>query len=606
MDVWHTSFNCNSGHRPDAVFADARGKPARVERQSVHGPRLSARLAAIRDRGGKVVVVDPRRSATAQRADEWVAIRPGTDGLLLAAIAHHLIDGGIADVGDHLREYVSGLDELAEALAPFAPERVARATGVDAAVIIRLAHELQAAESAAVYGRIGTTTVAFGTVNSWLIDVINVLTGNLDREGGVMFPLPAAGSPNTKGASGRGSGFVTGRGRTRVRGFPEAMGELPVGLLAEEITTPGAGQIRALFTFAGNPVLSTPNSAQLDAALASLDFMVSIDMYLNETTRHADVILPPPSQVERSHFDVSFAMFAVRNVANYSAAVVEKGPDQPDEWEILARIAGIAQGLGADVDPAVVDDATIDFMVRASVRDEYSPIHGRDAEEIRALLDEPGRRGVERMLDLLLRTGPYGDAFGEVADGLTLDVLIDHPHGIDFGPLRPRIPEMLRTPSGMVELAPAPVVADLARLASTIDKVDDDQLLLVGRRHLRSNNSWMHNVGTLVKGRPRCLLEMHPLDAADRGIADGDQVEVATKVGAVTLPVSVTSDLRRGTVSMPHGWGHDVAGTRLHVAARVAGVNFNALVDEEQMDPLSGNAVLNAIPVAVRPALSTK
>jgi anaerobic selenocysteine-containing dehydrogenase len=431
------------------------------------------------------------------------------------------------------------------------------------------------------------------------VDVLNAVTGNLDREGGVMFPLPAAGGPNTKGAAGKGKGFVTGRGRTRVRGFPEAMGELPVSLLAEEITTPGAGQIRALFTFAGNPVLSTPNSTALDAALDSLDFMVSIDPYLNETTRHADVILPPPSHLERSHFDVSFAMFAVRNVANYSPPVFDRDPDHPDEWEILATIAGIAQGFGAGTDPALVDDATIGAVVRAAVRDEHSPVCGRDADELLGILGASGRRGVERILDLLLRTGPYGDAFGAVADGLTLDVLIANPHGVDFGPLRPRMPEVLRTPSGKVELAPPALLDDLDRLAETIDRVDDGQLLLVGRRHLRSNNSWMHNVQTLVKGRQRCVLEMHPQDADARGISDGAMARVTSRVGTLVVPVSVTTDIRPATVSMPHGWGHAVHGTQMRVAATYAGVNVNVLSDSDAMDPLSGNAVLNAIPVTV-------
>ena len=569
-------------------------------------PDFPARMDAIRKRGGKVVVVDPRLSATAKAADEWIAIRPGTDGLLLAAIANEIIVSNSVDVGDHLREHVVGVEALKAALAPFTPARVASATGVSAAVIERLAAELVAAASAAVYGRIGTTTVAFGTTTSWLVDVVNTLTGNLDRPGGVMFPLPAAGSPNTKGVRGRGTGFVTGRGRSRVRGFPEALGELPVSLLAEEITTPGAGQIRALVTFAGNPVLSTPNASQIDKALETLEFMVSIDLYLNETTRHADVILPPPSHLERSHFDVSFAMFAVRNVANYSPAVFERDPTQPDEWEILATIAGIAQGLGADVDPARIDEATIGHMVHSMVRDAHSPIFGRDEQAILTMLDSSGRRGVDRMLDLLVRTGPYGDAFGTIGEGLTLDALIAHPHGIDFGPLQPRIPEMLRTPTGAVELAPTPLIEDLQRLESSIDEVDNDQLLLIGRRHLRSNNSWMHNVSTLVKGRERCVLQMHPSDAVARGIVDGSIVRVTSRVGALTVAVEITSDIRPATVSMPHGWGHGVAGTRQQVAARYAGVNSNVLSDEEQMDPLSGNAVLNAIPVTVEATLSTE
>jgi len=508
-------------------------------------PDFPGRLEALRARGGKVVVVDPRLSATAKNADEWVSIRPGTDGLFLAAIANHIITTQSVAIGDHLLGHVVGAEAVCQALTPFTPERVARATGVEVDVITRIARELGNAESAAVYGRIGTTTVEFGTTTSWLVDVLNVLTGNLDRPGGAMFPMPAAGGPNTKGESGRGKGFVTGRGRTRVRGFPEVMGELPVSLLAEEMMTPGPVQIRALVTFAGNPVLSTPNAQQLDVALGSLDFMVSIDPYLNETTRHADVILPPPSHLERSHFDLSFAMFAVRNVANFSPPVLERDPAHPDEWEILATIAGIAQGLGADVDPALIDEATIGHMVRSAVRDEHSSIRGRDEDEIRALLDQTGRRGVERVLDLLLRTGPYGDAFGVVAGGLTLDELIERPHGIDFGPLQPRIPEVLRTASGKIELAPEPLLADLRRLESTIDEIDEEQLLLVGRRHLRSNNSWMHNVSNLVNGRERCVLEMHPDDAVSRGIVDGSTVRVASRVGALEVPVSLTSDIRR-------------------------------------------------------------
>ena len=559
-------------------------------------PDFPGRMERIRELGGKVVVVDPKLTKTARAADEWVAIRPGTDGLLLAAIANCLFTTGRAEVGDALRPYVNGLDTVRENLADFTPESVEHATGVSAAVIRRLAQELADADSACVYGRIGTTTVSFGTVTSWLVDVLNVITGNLDRAGGAMFPLPAAGSPNTKGAPGKGKGFQTGRGRTRVRGFPEALGELPSALLAEEILTPGAGQVRALVTFAGNPVLSTPNSAQLERALADLEFMVSIDIYLNETTRHADVILPAPSHLERSHFDLSFTMFSVRNMANYSEPVFEREPGQPDEWEILAKLALIAQGLGAHAEPKMIDDMVIAQMVDSAVADPSSVVHGRNRDELLSELD--GNVGVDRMLDLLLRTGPYGDGFGARPGGLSLQELRANPHGIDLGPLEPRMPEILRTPSGKIELAHEALIADLERLRASRDtKVDS--MLLIGRRHLRSNNSWMHNVNVLVKGKPRCTLQINPSDAARLGIEDGASVRVESRVGSVVAPAEVTDDIRPSVVSLPHGWGHDKEGTRMRVASEHAGVNSNVLTDHDVLDPLSGNAALNAIPVTI-------
>lgn len=559
-------------------------------------PDFPGRMEAIRARGGKVVVVDPRMTKTARAADEWVAIRPGTDGLLLAAIASELFRTGRADVGDALRSHVVGVEEVRSALADFTPESVERATGVSASTIRRLAKELADAQSASVYGRIGTTTVSFGTVNSWLVDVLNVITGNLDRPGGAMFPLPAAGSPNTKGTSGKGKGFVTGRGRTRVRGFPEALGELPSALLAEEILTPGSGQVRALVTFAGNPVLSTPNSNQLDRALDDLDFMVSIDIYLNETTRHANVILPPPSHLERSHFDLSFTMFSVRNMANYSEPVFEREPDQPDEWEILAKLALIAQGLGPDAEPKMIDDVVIAQMVDSAIADPTNIVFGRNRDEMLSALS--ANVGVDRMLDLLLRTGPYGDGFGVRPGGLSLNELRKQPHGVDLGPLEPRIPEILRTPSGKVELAHEALIADVERLRVSRDVIDES-MLLIGRRHLRSNNSWMHNVNVLVKGKPRCTLQINPLDAARLGIEDGASVRIESRVGAVVAPAEVTDDIRPSVVSLPHGWGHDKEGTRMGVAGEHAGVNSNVLTDHDALDPLSGNAVLNAIPVTV-------
>ena len=567
-------------------------------------PDFPKRLTAIQERGGKVVVVDPRKTRTAEVADEWLAIMPGTDGLFLAAIAHVLFADKLVNVSPQLVAHINGLAELEQALARFTPEVVADVCGLSAETIRRIAHEIAGAPTAAVYGRIGTTTVAFGTTTSWLVDVVNVLSGNLDTPGGAMFTLPVAGGATTRGTPGKGRGFRVGKGHTRVRHLPEAIGEYPIAALAEEVLTPGEGQIKALLTIAGNPVLSTPHSNQLDEALAQLDFMVSVDIYLNETTRHANVILPPPSHLQRDHYDLLLLQFAVRNVANYSEAILPLDEGQPDEWEILAKIAAIVQGKGIDADVSVSDDAAIRSMVNSAVKDSNSNICGRDAEEMMQELSRNGQRGPARMIDFMLRTGPYGDAFGAAIGGATLQLLKENPHGIDYGALQPRIPEILRTPSGKVELAPEVLINDLDRLydvvgSGVVDTVSGRNLLLIGRRHLRSNNSWMHNINVLVKGKSRCTLIMHPVDALARGVNDGDVVSVQSRVGEVSVAVEISDTIRPGVVSLPHGWGHDAEGSQMQVALRVAGVNSNILTDHEALDPLSGTSVLNGIPVAV-------
>ena len=566
-------------------------------------PDFPGRLEAVQARGGKVVVVDPRRSRTAEAADEWIAIRPGTDAHLLAAMAHVLFADGRADPGAHVAAALNGLDELGAALAPFTAEAMAPVCGVDAATIRRLAHELADAPAAAVYARIGTCTHAFGTTASWLVDVLNIVTGNLDRAGGAMFARPAAGNATTRGEPGRGKGFRIGRGHSRVRGLPEVMGEYPAVALAEEIETPGEGQVRALVTVAGNPVLSTPDGARLDAALATLDGMVSVDCYLNETTRHADVILPPPSTLARSHFDVALLQFAVRNVANYSPPVLDGVDGEPDEWEILVTLGEIARGVPPDgVDVAAVDDKAAAALVRSAVNDPTSNVHGRDPDELLAVASTSGRCGPERLLDIMLRTGPYGDGFGVDADGLTLDRLLAAPHGVDLGPLEPRLPGLLRTPSGRVELGPPELLADLPRLAAAATAPGAGQVVLVGRRTLRSNNSWMHNLSVLTKGRPQCTLQVHPSDAERLGLADGAPARVRSTVGLVVVPVEVTDGIRPGVVSLPHGWGHDADGVALDVARSQPGASFNRLADTGAFDPLSGNAVLTGIPVDVAPS----
>ena len=561
-------------------------------------PDFPGRLDRLQERGGTLVVVDPRRSETAERADRHLAIRPGGDAHLLAAIANVLIAEDLADTG-RLAEHTNDLDEVIAALAPFTAERVEPATGLDADTIRTLARDLAGAPTAAVYGRIGTCTQEFGTLASWLVDIVNLLSGNLDRIGGAMFTKGAVGQPSTKGAPGTGRGMRIGRVTSRTAGRPEALGEFPVTALPEEIETPGEGQVRAMITVGGNPVSSNPNTGRLDAALASLDFMVSIDPYVNETTRHADVILPPPSALEKSHYDIALLNFAVHNVANYSPAVIDKADDQPDEWEIMLRLAGLVGGGGANPDIGAIDDQAVAAMLGSAVRDEHSPIHGRDLDELNEQLAD--RRGPERMLDIMLRTGPYGDGFGDDPEGLSLAVLEANPHGVDLGALEPdRIPDLLRTPSGKIEAFPDPMRADMDRFTASLDRGADD-IVLVGRRHLRSNNSWMHNVRVLTKGRNRCTLQVHPDDADRLGLRDGAPATVRSRVGEVAIDVEVTEGIRPGVVSIPHGFGQNMPGVKLRVAQEYRGVNTNVLTDELFYDEISGNIALNGVPVSVTP-----
>ncbi len=558
-------------------------------------PDLPGRLRALRARGGRLVVVDPRNSRTAKTADLHVPIRPGTGVFLLLAMAHELFAAELVQPG-HLLEHVNGLPELRDLVAPYKPEAVAEGCGVDADLIRRLAHELAAAPSAAVYGRIGTTTVRHGTITSWLIDVLNVLTGNLDRPGGAMFALPAHG----RRGRGPGRGFRVGRWSSRVRDLPEVVGEFPAVTLSDEIESPGQGQVRALITFAGNPVASVPNSARLDQAIAGLEFMVSVDPYVNETTRHADVILPPPPPSQQAHYDLSFYNFSVRNVANFSPPAQPVAAGLLDEGEIVLRLTAIVAGLGADAD---IDALTENELRRAlaGLADGDSPVSGREVADLRAALT--GDSAAERQLDLMLRTGPYGDWFGAVEDGLSLARLREHPHGVDLGPLQPRIPEVLRTPSVRIELCPGPIADEVGRLGPA--PAAPSGFVLIGRRHLRSNNSWLHNVPALVKGRPLCTLVVNSADAARLSLLPGGQAKVISRVGEVELTVEVTDDIAPGVVSIPHGWGHDLPGMELSVAVAHAGVNSNRLTDDLAIDPLSGNAVLNAVPVQVVPVTTT-
>ncbi|MGW1748686.1 molybdopterin oxidoreductase family protein [Streptomyces sp. NPDC002092] len=552
------------------------------------------KLKALKARGGTLTVIDPRRTRTAKLADRHIAIRPGTDALLLAAMAYALFEEGLVDTGE-LTPHLQGLEELRAAVQDFSPEAVAGACDVDAPTIRTLARELAAAPTAAVYGRIGSCTVPHGTLASWLVDVLNVLTGNLDRPGGALFPQAA--TDRTPRPAGPSHGFTLARWRSRVSGHPEAKGELPLSALAEEIDT-GTDEgvpIRALITSAANPVLSAPDGDRLDKALGSLDFMVSIDPYLNETTRHATVVLPPPPPSQSPHHDFAFNTLAVRNQVRYTRPAVPLEPGRLPETEIFARLVLAATGMhGAD--PSAVDELVIGQTLGKAVKEPWSPVHGRDPKELAAQLT--GVSGPERRLDMMLRLGPYGDGFGVRPDGLSLQRLLAHPHGIDLGPLRSRLPQPLKTQSGKVELLPQPIADDLPRLRAALDR-RPDELVLVGRRHLRSNNSWMHNVPALTGGTNRCTLHIHPEDAERLGVRDGAAVRVKGAGGEVTAPAEVTDSVRPGVVSLPHGWGHDRPGTRMSHAATDPGVNVNQLLDGSLLDPLSGNAVLNGVPIEV-------
>jgi anaerobic selenocysteine-containing dehydrogenase len=531
-------------------------------------PGIERRLKALKARGGRLVVVDPRRTETAALAHLHLPIRPGGDAFLLAALVHTLASESRLKPG-RLAAFTDGLEPLVDAVRPFSPEAVAGRTGIDAATIRALARDFASAGSAVAYGRVGTCTQEFGGLASWLVNALNVVTGNLDRPGGAMFTAPAVDVVALTARIGQRGHFD--KGRSRVRGLPEFGGEWPAAVLAEEIETPGEGQVRALVTSAGNPVLSTPNGARLDRALASLDFMVAIDLYLNETTRHAHLILPPTFALERSHYDLVFHALAVRDTAKFSEPLFPAPPGSLHDWQILLD-------LGTRLERARGEGG-----LRSWLRHRVFSALGPDG-----------------LVALLLRFGPRGAGLVPFGRGLTLGGLRRQPHGIDLGPLQPSLPRRLYTKARRIELAPGLLIDDLQRLLLSLEApVGGGGLALVGRRELRSNNSWMHNCERLVKGKERCTLLMHPQDASARGLVDGERVRVASRTGVVEASLELSDEMRPGVVSLPHGWGHQRAGTRLGIASARPGVSFNDLSDEALVDPLCGTARLNDLPVEV-------
>ena len=568
--------------------------PAASNGSLMTAPGVSDRIKAIRARGGRVVLIDPRRTETAALANAHHFIRPGTDALLLLAILHVVFADGSVRV-DHHASYLNGLDDLRALVSRFPPARVSAVTGITADTISTIARDFAAAPTAVAYGRVGVSMQEFGGLACWLISALNVVTGRLDVRGGAMFTRPAVDILKADQRSPDGLRF--GRWTSRIRGLPEFAGELPVSALAEEIETAGPGQVRALLTHAGNPVLSTPNGQRLEQAIASLEYYVAIDFYLNETTRHANLILPPTFALERDHYDLVFHTLAVRNTAKYSPAVFERPDDARHDWEILNGLTWRMTGTRA-------------ARVKAAALSLLTP---------------------RRMVDIGLRQGPYGTGFRPFGGGLRMQTLEQQPHGVDLGPLQPALPGRLRTADRRMQLAPALLLADVDRLEATLTSthlstsgtpratalvdsvtdaavrqqsngVTDGSLSLIGRRALRSNNSWMHNSERLVRGRNRCTLLMHPDDAAARALCDGNTVRITSRVGVVVVPLEVTDSVMPGVVSLPHGWGHGRDGTRLSIANAHAGVSINDLTDDQRIDTLTGNAGFSGVPVQVASA----
>jgi anaerobic selenocysteine-containing dehydrogenase len=531
-------------------------------------PGMNRRLEEIRKGGGKVVLIDPRHNETARFADRHLFIRPGTDVLLLLALLHVVFEEKLTQPAP----FAKGMETAASLVTEFPPERVASITGIESDQIRALAREFAAAESAVCYGRIGLSTQEFGGVCQWLINVLNIVTANLDRPGGAMFTLPAfdpVSAPESLAARGSFARF-----HSRVRKLPEFSGELPVAALAEEILTEGDGQVKAFVTLAGNPVLSTPNGRELDRALASLEFMVSIDCYINETTRHAHIILPPTSPLERGHYDLAFHLLAVRNTAKFSPPLFERSAESRHDWEILLEL-----------ETRMKHDGFVGSVKRKLGKQFFTP---------------------ERILDLGLRFGPYGARLNPFSKGLTFRKVQKAVHGIDLGPLTPCLPDRLKTTDKKIDLTPEVLVKDVERVKSRfLNEAPYDSnghLLLIGRRQLRSNNSWLHNSERLVKGnpaKPQCTVLMHPTDAANRDLLDGQNVVVRSRVGSIVLPVEISEEIMRGVVSIPHGWGHDRAGNQQAVAQQHAGASINDLTDQQAVDALCGTAAFNGTAVTV-------
>ncbi len=583
------------------------GNPVASNGSLFSAPGFKQRVKALQERGGKLVVIDPRRTETADIADQHHFIRPGTDALLLMALLHTLFSQDLVDTG-RLTNHVQGINIVKNMVAGFSPQRVAKQVGMKAKDIRQLAIDFASADRACFYGRMGISTQSFGTLSNWLVNLINILTGNLDEPGGVMFTRPAIDLPGIAELGGATGSFNSRK--SRVRKLPEFGGEFPATTLADEILTDGKGQVKALITIAGNPVLSLPNGRRMEKALEKLDFMIAVDFYLNETTRHADIILPPTGPLEHGHYDLGLSMVTVRNTAKYSPALYQPLPDTRHDWEILLELTRRLHS------PSPLKWAAGEL--------QYQVVR---------------RLGVEGMLDLLLRIGPYGTAPDTLSDlqrklvntlykrldarsagrtlldispfsrhtrdrnyNLSLKTLEQHPHGIDLGPLEPCLPERLATQGKVINLVPNLFMKDITRLQKLLDKPakqGPETFLLIGRRDIRSNNSWMHNSQRLVKGKNRCTALIHPDDAQRLGISDGESIVVSSRVGEIEIPAEITDRMMPGVISVPHGWGHHRQGAQLGIAAQHAGVSLNDVTDERTVDAITGVAAFSGQRVTV-------
>ncbi|MCG8311686.1 MAG: molybdopterin-dependent oxidoreductase [Pseudomonadales bacterium] len=585
-------------------------------------PNIQGRFKGIQRRGGKIVLFDPRKTETADKVDEHLFIKPGSDALVLMAMIQVLFRDNKVKLGK-LASHIDGLEKLKTLSANFSPDKVAAVTGVSETDIERITAEFSAAKSAVAYGRMGAATQPLGALTCWLIYVLNAITGNLDVPGGAMFSNPAVDFVGVTGIVGETGSFD--RYRSRNRRLPEFAGELPVVTMAEEILTEGPGQIKGMIVHAGNPVLSVPNGRRLDKAFQQLEFVACVDFYLNETTRHAHVILPPTGPLEHGHFDMAMHSVAVHNTIKYSPPLFKPEADTRHDWEILAELAarfeanksryrGLIGKLQLSLVKRLTDEGMIDLLLRAGPYGAGLNL----ANRLETLLgaNSLAGKGFQRLklsskklanqlplFKSFAEVGPYGDAPIPKEGRLSLRTLRRHPHGIDLGPLRSVFPERIYTKNQKIDLAPDLYVGGCKRLLELLDVEQSDQLLMIGRRHVRSNNSWLHNSQRLVKGKSRCTLWMHPQDVEKLGLMGQHRVLVGTAKGKVEIPLEVTEDIMPGVVSFPHGWGHNREGIDLPIAQQHAGVSMNDITDEEFADPLTGMAIVNAVPVVVEAAV---
>ena len=578
-DIDHTDF-----------FVCMGGNPMVSQGSLMSAPDIENRLKAIQQRGGQVVVIDPRRTETADVADQHLFVRPGTDAFLLMAFVNELFATGRVTPG-RLQDFTDGIEKLESISAPYTPDAVAGITGVAADRLRQLVQDFCSARAPVLYGRVGLCTQRFGTLASWLVDVLNILTGRLDAKGGAMFPRPAT-AHNDPAAAPPELGY--NRWQSKARGFPEYMGMLPASLMAEEMELRNEHQVRALITVAGNPVLSVPNGKRIHAAMAELDFVVAFDFYINETTSQADIIIPSTTQMEHSNYDFLFSATCVRNFAQYSPQVFAPEPGALDQCDIINEVTARMNGMTLpDLEAMMLDGMIAQLQANAP---ELSHLSAEDIKQKTA--EHPGP---ERLLDIMLRAGPYGDKFD--GEGLTLAQLKESPHGIDLGALEPRLPDLLATKNKRIDIVPKVIADDLPRLQAALEEGPGSGLLLIGRRHIRDMNSWLHNLNNYARGKNRCTLLINPEDAQRIGLRPAGMAKIKSRVGEFRAEVSITDTIMPGVVSLPHGFGHNYKDTQQSVAsAKTPGISANDLVDDNEMDMPSGTSVVNGVPVEVLPA----